>query len=144
MATEIRGQDIILDLRPKGSTTWLTLTCLREYTLNKTTGELTTSNRCSGVHVVSRPNTVSYTVTFEGDMDVDPTAAQASYQQLAEWELAQETLEWRAYNADQTYYRSGEGWLSTTEESAPQDGFAPFSGTINGSGIYSIVPPVIP
>jgi len=144
MSLEMRGQDIILDIRAKGDEDWLTLTCLRTYTITKNTSEITTSNRCSGPAGVSRPNVLTYQVPFDGDMDIDPAATEASYQQLAEWELGQSILEWRAYNADQSYYRSGEGWLSTTEENGPQDGFATFSGTINGTGTYAIVPPVEP
>ncbi|QEL01137.1 hypothetical protein FKG96_10055 [Olivibacter sp. LS-1] len=135
---EILGRDIILEVREKGSETWLTLVCLRTYTMNRVTATFQTTSRCTGNFTKVGLGAISYTVPFEGDIDIDPAMEQAAYNWIARVEKNQTLLQWRAYSPDYKYFRSGNGYISTSEETAPQDGFATFSGTIIGTGEYYI------
>jgi|GEM_PF-3494753 len=135
---EVLGRDIILEVREKGSEAWLTLVCLRTYSMNRVTTTFQTVNRCNPKFAKIGLGAITYTVPFEGDIDIDPTLEQAAYNWVARVEKEQKLLQWRAYSPDYKYFRSGNGYISTSEENAPQDGFATFSGTIIGTGEYYI------
>lgn len=138
---ETRGQDILLDFKIKGAAAWLTLICLRQPTFDVAVTEITTSNRCRGNKSAYLPGTTSYTIAFEGDIDLEPTAVQAGANEVNAWIKDGEDIEFRMYNADQSYYRAGEGFFTAESEVFPQEGVATFSGTLRGSGDWDNVAP---
>lgn len=138
---EMRGQDILLEISTDDGATWLPIVCLQDYTLNTTNSELTTSNRCRGQFTASQPNKFSYTVDGTGNIVVDWEVTEASYQTVMELAVTQETFMWRATSVDGTYFRQGEGWISTDNETAPDEDFATFDFTITGTGELLTVEP---
>jgi|SRR5690554_241702 predicted secreted protein len=131
---EMIGKDVLIEISRDEGVTWLPIVCLQDVTLSTSTEPLTTSNRCRGKFSASRPNTISYTIDGTGNIVEDWEVTEEAYQAVLELQLSGATFMWRMTDAAGTYYRSGEAWVSEDTETFPNDDFATFDFTFNGTG----------
>lgn len=136
---EMIGKDVIIEISRDAGVSWLPIVCLQDVTLNTSVEALTTSNRCRGRFSASQPNTFSYTIDGTGNIVEDWEITEAAYQAVMEMSTTGELFLWRMTDADATYYRGGEAWVSEDTETFPNDDFATFDFTFNGTGTLDVV-----
>lgn len=135
---ELRSNDVLLFINETGSEPYETIICLTSNSITRTTSEITTSTKCGPS---TAPGAQTNSISFEGNIMVDPDAGSASAVALIDWWTNQTVIFFKMGVAvpsigDFTYY--GSGFISALSETYGLDAAATFSGTISPDGLVSI------
>lgn len=137
MRRELKANDVLLYLGEVEGV-YDAIVCLTANSITRTTSEITTSSKC-GPSTAAGAKTNS--ISFEGNIIVDPDAGETSAVDLINWWNDDTTLFFKMGVAepaigDFTYF--GSGFISALSESYAVDAAATFSGTISPDGLVSI------
>ena len=136
---ELRSNDVLLFI---GETEGVydTVICLTSNSITRTTSEITTSTKCGPS---TAPGAQTNSISFEGNIMVDPDSGSVSAVQLINWWTDQTVIFFKMgvvdvnqQIGDYTYY--GSGFISSLSETYALDAAATFSGTISPDGLVSI------
>jgi predicted secreted protein len=134
---ELRSNDVLLFI---GETEGVydTVICLTSNSITRTTAEITTSTKCGPS---TAPGAQTNSISFEGNIMVDPDTDSISAVQLINWWTDQTVIYFKMgvvepSIGDFTYF--GSGFISALSETYALDAAATFSGTISPDGLVSI------
>ena len=134
---ELRSNDVLLYI---GETEGVydTVICLTSNSIARTTSEITTSSKCG---TSAAPGAKTTSISFEGNIMVDPDSGSVSAVALINWYDQDSIIYFKMGVAepsigDFTYF--GSGFISALSETYALDAAATFSGTIAPDGPVSI------
>lgn len=106
---------IPIQLSSDGGTTWKTMICLTEWSLEGTVETTETETFCGKVTGLGTP---SYTISTSAVADLAPSASQVSLEDVQSWFLNKTSLKFKAVSpADGSdYYRAGDVRFSGVTE----------------------------
>lgn len=132
---KISGNDVLLYVSTDG-VTYDTVICLTSNAITRATSIIDANSKCGPD---SLPGVQSNTLTFEGQVMLDPSGSTTSVDELDDYWRTKQTIYWKMGPVspaigDITYY--GTGFIATLDETAAIDTPMTFSGSI---GIYGII-----
>lgn len=133
---KVSGNDVLLFIGTDGIT-YDTIVCLTSNGITRATGEIEANTKCGPDKL---PGTQTNSVSFEGQILVEPSAGKASTDQLDDYWRNTTTIYWKMGKVnpgigDVTYY--GTGYISKLDENYAQDSSGTFTGTIAPYGIIN-------
>lgn len=113
---------------------WKLAVCTSSKSLSISVGATEINNDCTGSFVTNLPSTTSWTMSFEGDVNMTPTATEVSAGHLFDLVVSRSVKKFKFESADDSYIRYGEGFISQFDETATAPEYQTFSVSITGSG----------
>ena len=127
---ELRANDVFIFISFNGGTTYNTVICLTSNGITRATSVIESSTKCG---VTSVPGAITRSISFEGNVWLDPDGGESSLVDLIDLFDNQTTFHFKmgvAVPGDGDFTTSGQGYLSALDETYAVDSAATFSGTI--------------
>ena len=129
---------VYINTAPEGSPlAWKLAVCTSSKSLSISVGATEINNDCTGDFVQNLPSTASWTMSFEGDVNINPGALEVSASDIFGYVVDREVKKFKIATEDNSYLRYGEGFISQFDETATSPEYQTFSVTITGSGPIS-------
>ena len=132
MANELFSKDIGVYVKDGGD--WKLAVCTKNKSVSVSVGSVEINNDCTGDFVAQLPSTATWTMSFEGDTNTNPSSLEVSAEDLMGFALSRAVKEWKFESADLYYVRYGEAFISQMDETATTPEYQTYSITLNGSG----------
>jgi len=113
------------------------IVCLTSNSIDGSSAEQSTSNKCDGGYASSQPGIKSWSMSSDGQvvtLTVSEEATRENYQTLIDLWKSGEIFFMRSTDALETVYREGAVWISSYSESAPNAEAYTFTATFTGTG----------
>lgn len=142
MAT-IQSNLVPIQLRVKGSSTWLDLVCLTSYNIPVETATNNTETFCGTAVGLGA---ISFNPTGTAVAETVPTGTQVTYDQIIAWQMQQTLLEFRSLyetsggSAGNHFYLSGDCYVTSTNLQFQTAQAVQFDWTLTGSGTLDYTP----
>ncbi len=127
---ELRANDVFIFISFDAGATYSTVICLTNNGITRAVTSIESSTKCGKT---STPGTITESVSFEGNVWLDPDAGESSVVDLIDLMNDQTEFYFKmgvAVPGDGDYTTFGQGYLSQLDESYAVDAAATFSGTI--------------
>lgn len=143
MANELFSKDIgvYVDTSATATPVWKLAVCTSSKSLSISVGATEINNDCTGDFVRNLPSTASWSMSFEGDVNTAPGAAEVSAADLFEFTVSRAEKKFKFESLDESYVRYGDGFISQFDETATAPEYQTFSVSITGSGPISDAEP---
>jgi hypothetical protein len=113
---------------------WKLAVCTSSKSLSISVGATEINNDCTGEFVQNLPSTASWSMSFEGDVNMTPSATEVSAGHLFDLVVSRAITKFKFQSLDDSYIRYGEGFISQFDETATAPEYQTFSVSITGSG----------
>lgn len=134
----IQSIAVLLELRPHGSSTWLSLVCLDGFSNPWVTTTNETDTAC-GIAVGMGP--IKFNPTGTGVVEASPGPTQITHQHLRNWQVAQTVLDYRIQypttgggSVGANLYSEGQVLVTNTQDQYKIDDVVKFQFTLSGLG----------
>ena len=132
---------VFVDMSDSESPNWELVTCTTSKSLEISVDGVDLNNDCTGDFSGALPSTVSWSMSIEGDADIDPSNGAISAAALFGIATNREIRNWKLESQDGNYIRYGRGFLSSYSESLTTPEYLSFSATLNGVGeLFDAIP----
>lgn len=132
---------VYVDMSDTATPDFKLVTCTTQKSFDLSVDTVDLNNDCTGVFSGALPTTASWTMGVEGDANFNPELSEISAEELFTIAKEREIRNWKFENADSSYVRFGQAFLTGYSESATSTEYLTFSATLNGVGeIYSSIP----
>lgn len=123
---------------------WLAFACSTSDGFSGSTESVTAATKCDGDWVDNLPTDLSWEFSNSGYAvkDADLSATQASHEKAFELWSGKVEGQFKLANADDSYLRIGQGFISAYSETADTSDYLQFELTITGKGAIANVVPV--
>jgi hypothetical protein len=120
---------------------WKLAVCTSSKSLSISVASTEINNDCTGAFVQNLPSTASWTMSFEGDVNMTPSATEVSAGHLFDLAVSRAVTKFKFQSLDDSYIRYGEGFISQFDETATAPEYQTFSVSITGTGAIADVVP---
>jgi hypothetical protein len=137
MANEIFSKSIgvYIDTSATSTPAWKLAVCTSTKSLSVSVASTEINNDCTGDFVRNLPSTISWTMSFEGDVNKTPGGSEISAEGIFDMVILRQTKKFKFESLDGTsYLRYGQGFISQFDETATAPEYMTYSVTITGSG----------
>ena len=136
MANEIfsKSLGVYIDTSATSTPAWKLAVCTSSKSLSVSVASTEINNDCTGDFVRNLPSTISWTMSFEGDVNKTPGGNEISAEGIFDIVITRATKKFKIESLDSTYIRYGQGFISQFDETATAPEYQTYSVTITGSG----------
>jgi hypothetical protein len=136
MANEIfsKSLGVYIDTSLTSTPAWKLAVCTSSKSLSVSVASTEINNDCTGDFVRNLPSTISWTMSFEGDVNKTPGANEISAEGIFDIVITRATKKFKIESLDSSYIRYGQGFISQFDETATAPEYQTYSVTITGSG----------
>lgn len=120
---------------------WVLIVCSTNDGFSGTTDNVEIATKCNDGFKENLPSSKSWEFSNSGYAETAPETGEDSYITAEELWRTGEVKQFKIANADESYYRMGNGYVSSYSETAAEGDYLQFELTIMGSGDYVIAPP---
>ena len=136
MANEIfsKSLGVYIDTSLTSTPAWKLAVCTSSKSLSVSVAYTEINNDCTGDFVRNLPSTISWTMSFEGDVNKTPGVNEISAEGIFDIVITRATKKFKIESLDSSYIRYGQGFISQFDETATAPEYQTYSVTITGSG----------
>lgn len=120
---------------------WVLIACSTSDGFSITTDNTEIATKCNDGYKENLPASSSWSFSNSGYAESAPATGQVSYASAADLADSREVKQFKLANADESYYRSGKGYISSYNETADEGDYLQFDLEVTGTGKPTLTKP---